>query len=288
MTGIKNFIRRWVLPPAITEVVQAVVVNRHSRLAPEESALLLENVALSGRHRGERCFILGAGPSIKEQDLTKLAGEVVISVSNTFVHPDYALIQPKYHVVPPIMASHGKNQPVGDFVNWLKAMEQGTGTAEMFFHIGDRTLIEEYQLFGNRTIHWLGYAESWDGRFGLPLDLKAIPPVGSVSEVAISVALYLGFDQIYLLGFDHDWFNGVFNYFYDHKTEHACKPDESYIPEVDSEYQMRRHADIFRKYKYLYSLKKNIYNANANSNSYVDLFPKVDFDSLFAPLAEKV
>jgi hypothetical protein len=31
----------------------------------------------------------------------------------------------------------------------------------------------------------------------------------------------------------------------------------------------------------LRAIKMNIYNANANPNTYVDVFPKVDFDSLF-------
>ena len=50
---------------------------------------------------------------------------------------------------------------------------------------------------------------------------------------------------------------------------------------VDSEFQMRRHAQIFNKYKKLFALKENIYNANANPNSYVDTFPKVKYEELF-------
>ena len=59
------------------------------------------------------------------------------------------------------------------------------------------------------------------------------------------------------------------------------KPTEQQLEFADSEFQMRRHADIFKKYKYLYSLKRNIYNANANPKHYLDVFPMVDFDSLF-------
>jgi hypothetical protein len=44
---------------------------------------------------------------------------------------------------------------------------------------------------------------------------------------------------------------------------------------------MRRHADIFRKYKYLYRFRKNIYNANADGAHYLDVFPKVEFECLF-------
>lgn len=278
---MRDFIKKWILSPGISEIIAGLISSSGGQQTSEIRTLLADNVTLKDRHKGKRCFILGAGPTIKQQNISRLAGEMVISVSNTFVHPDYSLIRPSYHVLPPVMASHGQSMPVENFVNWFKAMEQGTGEAEMFFHIGDRPMIQENGLFLSRAIHWIDYTAGWDERLDLPLDLGALPPVWSVSEVAISVALYLGFDRIYLLGFDHDWFNGMFKHFYDVKTEHAAKPDESLVSQVDSEYQMRRHADIFRKYKYLYSMKRNIYNANANRNSYVDVFPKVDFDSLF-------
>jgi len=93
--------------------------------------------------------------------------------------------------------------------------------------------------------------------------------------------MYLGFENIYLVGIDHDWFNGPLVYFYDHASEHAMKPDAESVSFADSEFQMRRHADIFRKYKYLYSIKRNIFNANANPKHYLDVFPKVDYDALF-------
>lgn len=281
MAGMTQWIKQWLLPPGVQDILVAALKKKHGRLAPAERDLLQRITLLKDTHCCHRCFILGAGPSIKQQEIAKLVGEMVISVSNTFVHPDYARIRPRYHVLPPIMASHGQNLPAENFVNWLTAMDQGTGDAEMFFHAGDRALIEDHHLFRNRTIHWIDYAESWDGHADLPLDLRALPPVWSVSEVAVAVALYLGFEKIYLLGFDHDWFNGLFNYFYDINKEHAAKPEGRSLPQVDSEFQMRRHADIFRKYKYFVAMKNNIYNANANRNSYVDVFPKVDYDSLF-------
>ena len=72
-----------------------------------------------------------------------------------------------------------------------------------------------------------------------------------------------------------------FQYFYDEKKEHALKPNLKKLSFADAEFQMRRHAYIFKKYKNLYSLKKNIFNANADPNHYMDVFPKVDFDKLF-------
>ena len=244
----------------------------------ENKTLLAKNNELRDRHRGERCFILGAGSSIKKQDLKKLKGEVVISVSNTFVHPDYPIFRPRYHVLPPIV-THSMYE-AEKIVKWLKEMEEKTLDAEMFFHTGDRGLIEENGLFKDRSIYWVEYA-TWDGSADTPIDLSKVPLLWSVSELAITVALFMGFESVYLLGFDHDWFNGPLVYFYDEKKEHAMQPDKDKLAFADSEFQMRRHAEIFKKYKYLYGISKNIYNANADPESYVDVFPKVDYHSLF-------
>jgi len=280
---MKTIAKRWLLPPGVGDLLMSAktAVKQHFRNR-EERALLAGHMALRNRHTGQRCFILGGGASIKGQNLKLLQGESVISVSNTFVHPDFPLIRPRYHVLPTLLYGHRGLYAADRFVGWLREMQAATGNAEMFFHIGDRHLIRQAGLFQDRFIHWVDYVE-WDWVTPLPLDLARIPHVGSVSELAITVALYLGFDEIYLLGFDHDWFRGALVYFYDHKSQHAMKPDEGKLAAagVDAEFQMRRHADIFRKYKYLYQFRKNIYNANADSAHYLDVFPKVEFERLF-------
>lgn len=257
-----------------------------ARLPASDRALLAANRRLEGRHAGSRCFVLGAGSSIAQQDLRKLGGEFVISVSNTFVHPDYAFFRPRYHVVPSLIEGHGEVHTAEQFNAWLAVMAEATGRAEMFFHIGDRPLIEGTGLFRDRIVHWVNYA-SWDGNFRTRLDLARVPSIWSVSELALTVALVLGFEKIYLIGFDHDWFNGPLVYFYDHTREHVMKPDADSLAFADSEFQMRRHAEMFRKYKYLQSLRKNVFNANANPRHYLDVFPTVGFDALFPDSAPR-
>lgn len=284
MDNHKQFFKQWLAPPGVWQLLAKIKSGRQSGYAlsnAEESTLRKQAAELKDRHVGSRCFILGAGSSVNEQNIGKLEGEFVISVSNTFVHPDFYRIKPQYHVLPSLVKSHGRLHSEEKFVQWLRAMDVATGNAEMFMHIGDRGMVERNGLFKNHFIHWVEYSIAWDEDFDLPIDLMCVPPIWSVSELALTVAVYLGFDKIYLVGIDHDWFNGVLVYFYDHTKEHAMRPDQSDLSFADSEFQMRRHAYIFKKYKYLYSMKKNIYNANANPRHYLDVFPKVNFDSLF-------
>lgn len=287
MINLKEFIRKWLIPTGFWCLMGAIMRSQKPQsalpalLSPEEIALLEKNKELKDRHVGSRCFILGAGSSVKAQDISKLAGEFVISVSNTFVHPDFSRIKPRYHVLPPLLKSHGRLHTEEKFVGWLQEMEVATGEAEMIMHIGDREMVERNGLFKDRAIHWVEYADAWDENFDTSINLMRVLPIWSVSELALTVAVYLGFDQIYLVGIDHDWFNDALVYFYDHAKQHALRPDQSDLSFVDSEFQMRRHAEIFKKYKYLNSIKKNIYNANANPRQYLDVFPKVGYDALF-------
>ena len=282
MRSVIKLLKKWVIPLGILKFLKAAKDFLRIYFIGHDNRLLLkQNVIVKNKHVGSRCFIIGAGSSIAKQDLKKLKGECVISVSNTFVHPDFEYIAPMYHVLPPILMGHGSIYSEENFVVWLREMEKKTFNAEMFFHIGDRDMIESNGLFIGRTIHWNQYNSDWNPDSRPLINLSRIPPIGSVSEYAISVALYMGFDKIYLLGFDHDWFNGPLVYFYDETTQHAMKPSAEKLNFADAEFQMVRHAEIFKKYKYLYALKNNIYNANSNPKHYLDVFPRVNYDLLF-------
>src|SRR4051794_826279 len=62
--------------------------------------LSARNIELRDLHKGQRCFILCNGPSVKRQDIAGLRNEHVFSVSSGYHHPDYSIISPVYHFVP--------------------------------------------------------------------------------------------------------------------------------------------------------------------------------------------
>lgn len=231
-------------------------------------------------YRREDCFVIGAGSSIKSQNIENLSGKKCISVSNVYVHPKINAIRPAYHVLPNIFKHHAKIYEEKKFVEWLSDMDRVLpSVTKIVMHIEDKTHIDKFDLFRKRDVSWYGHMKWDEGRI-TELNPESFPSVWSVSETALALAIYLGFSSIYLLGIDHDWFNGLFNYFFDHKTQHILAPDEKKIDFVDSEFQMRRHAYIFKKYKELYRLHGRIFNCNSNKNSYVDIFPKLELDEV--------
>jgi hypothetical protein len=60
---------------------------------------LEKNIELKDIHEGKRCFVIGNGPSINNQDLILLKDEIVFMVNRAFLDPRYETIKPKYHVI---------------------------------------------------------------------------------------------------------------------------------------------------------------------------------------------
>ncbi|MCG3711694.1 hypothetical protein L5F64_00690 [Aliarcobacter butzleri] len=242
-------------------------------------------VELKNSEKSKRCFIIGTGSSIKEQDLTLLKDEVVIGISGLYHHKDLQIFKPKYYANPPIFAWHGHICEEEEHIQRLRDMDNTLdNNTIMFFDNSDKKKFDEYELFKNKNVYFTNFI-NWDEEDIKDLNLDCFP-IASISEYAMQIALYLGFDEIFLLGFDHDWFNGLYVYFtsdYLKNFDNDKVKNMAQFLKVDSEFQMIRHARIFHKYKKLYAMKKNIYNANANTNTYVDTFPKVSFEKLFLP-----
>lgn len=278
---MRSFAKAWLIPPRLFQKIAYTRAFIASRQAMDKVQTECRDI-----EKGNRCFIVGTGSSINQQDLTLLQGEIVIGVSGLFHHDAIQEIRPKYYVNPPIFKSHRSIHGEAPLVEKLHAMDSALREIRptYFFDVSDQETLNRYALFQNQKIIWKNYLP-WNGDEISQIDLRKMPNIKSVSESAIQIALFLGFDKIYLLGFDHDWYHGLFNYFDNSKVRQHQKMSEDEVREkhqFDSEFQMIRHAKIFNKYKKLYALKQNIFNANANPNSYVDTFPKVEYESLFA------
>jgi len=163
---------------------------------------LQENARFGNIHRGERCFILGSGHSIKEQDLTRLAGEIVITQNHFHAHQDIRIINPAYHVSVP------KYQPPefdDDWRAWLRTMDVRLPRETiLFFGKNAKHLVNELGLFSGRAYYMKhGYSSAAVRR--APVNItRTIMAVPTVLTQCLALAIYMGFKEIYLLGFDLD------------------------------------------------------------------------------------
>lgn len=279
---MKAFIKEWFIPPKLWSLLLNIK-NQIKKLNYSKENFA-KNAELKDIHKNDRCFIIGLGKSINQQDLKLLKNEVTVAISSFFTHKDLKEVMPTYYVLSPVIEYHKKLVEEENLISWLQAMDVALDDdVTMFIYIGDKKYIDEYSIFLNKKIYWLDYT-SWDGENIREIKLDSLPSISNVSEIALSVGLYLGFKEIYMIGFDHTWYEGVYNYFDNSKVSSHFKKTHLEIKKennFDSESQMSAHIKIFQKYKKLYEMKKNIFNANADENTYVDTFPKVKYEVLF-------
>jgi len=194
----------WILPP---NVFQLLTYYRPSavRFALMHRDVLRANKSLLNRHRGERCFILCNGPSVKQQDIRPLKNEIVFSVSNGYLHPDFGEIRPRYHCVPQITYAKMTPELV---VRWFGEMDAHLLDAELFLDQQEWALVQQHGLFASRQVHYVCMGKNYFPKnpVSIPALDGVVPRVQTVPIMAIMIALYMGFKNIYLLGVDHDWF----------------------------------------------------------------------------------
>jgi len=108
------------------------------------------------------------------------------------------------------------------------------------------------------------------------LALPALP-YQSTPQMSIAIALYMGYKNIYLIGFDHDWLatRGHSQHFYDPKD----KPSSDVPPSDLSVFSYSQMIEISGRLFHYYSLIHEAAHAldarifNATPNSFLDVFP---------------
>jgi hypothetical protein len=247
--------------------------------------VLSTNRALQDIHRGARCFILGTGPSINKQDLRPLRSEICISMNSFFLHKDYPTIAPQYHIASGLALHPLIPLEVG--VQWYREMEEKTGSATMLLNLLDHDTIQKYNLFRNHTVFFLDYRGEWNALQTVGIDAaKLLYPGQSVSIMAIQVAIYMGFKEIYLLGLDHDWILRLA----ERLPTHFYNPEES-ILEGSAEAnwigtnwknELWCNWNLWDQYEKLkaFAEMKGVIIFNATAGGLLDVFEKVDYDQV--------
>lgn len=244
--------------------------------------LLEKNLVFKNMHAGKRCFVIGNGPSLKNQDLSCLKDEITFAMSGFWKHPIVEKWQPTYYLFADSLFFDG-SEPMKLFFRSLNSRI----TKSTFFVPSDsRGKIESQGLLPLKmTFFALFYKSLSESKINDIDFTKAIPSVQSVSQFAIEAAIYMGCNPIYLLGLDHDWLanRGLENHFYEGKTvdNHPLADGDlgklRYIDEVQS------IVDMWKGYEVLLRVvrRKNNDIFNATAGGFLDVFKRINYESLF-------
>ena len=178
-------------------------VNTRGKEIPDTNLERFKNI-----HRGQRCFIVGNGPSLNKMDLSKLEGEYVFCTNAFFLMFPRIKWRPQYYtavdtrVIPDrakdIIAMHEKHPDMTLFLPSALVDHQTKETTPT------ESIIPPARnrfYFTQRYPHddHLPYSA-----FSLEADKYLIQPY-TVTITALQLAIYLGFDPIYLIGCDTEY-----------------------------------------------------------------------------------
>ena len=166
---------------------------------PELKDLLASNIKFKNIHEGKRCFIIGNGPSVKNQDLALLKDEITFTVNQMARNPQFRDIKTNYHVWADRSFFNTDLKSEGDY-HLLEVMKSLPGYTSCFFpYEAAHEYVDKFQLNGFIDVNYYS-ADAYV--YGDELVDLTGPIRGgyTVVQYAIRLAAYMGFKEIFLLG----------------------------------------------------------------------------------------
>ncbi len=242
----------------------------------KESDTYLNNV--KDKYKGQRCFVIGNGPSLTAKDLDKLKNEVTFASNRIYKIFDQTDWRPTYFTI--FDEGVGRSEGVIDGINSFKC--------EMKF------VREEGQYIFGKIKGPVCYVRSLSSRkyldnpnFSEDMTEKTYS-IATVTYISLQLARHMGFSEIYLLGMDNQYAfsmlkdgtivksdNGK-NYFSDKDGESQKKHEQ--IPKyAPATWEM----DVAYSFAEKYSREHGFRIYNATRGGKLEVFERMDFDSLF-------
>ena len=220
--------------------------------------------ALKNTHIGERCFIIGNGPSLKQTDLSLLRDEVTFGMNRIYlIFPELGFPTTYYLSVNSLVIEQCSADiqalPIPKFLSWRSRKFMQPTQDTIFLHT---------------TYTGPGFARDAGGRLW---------EGATVTYVALQLAFHMGFQQAILIGVDHNFSTQgkpnttVVSKGDDPDHFHAAYFGRGFrwqLPDLDTSEQGYEMAH--RAYQ---QAGRQVLDATIGGK--LDIFPKVPYHSLF-------
>lgn len=226
---------------------------------------------LKGAYSGKRCFIIGNGPSLQPEDLDRLVDEYTFAFNRIYCIFDKTMWRPTFYCTQDAKIAKASAKEIKEKIDTpyifapinLKWYEDVDIDSDYFF--SPKQAGENVPEFSENIPHYIGVGNT-------------------VAYTAMQLAVYMGFSEIYLLGVDHSFHtyqdqNGNIitdpsakDYFC---AEYNQDKDTLFVPKLDLSTLSYVAAEKFAE-----NHPVSIYNATRGGK--LEVFPRVDFDSLFS------
>lgn len=220
-------------------------------------------------HKGQRCFIIGTGPSLRLEDVEALKNEYTFAVNSCFKVFDRTKWRPSYYVItdPKFIDDMGESLLkydheiscgfCGNETGWNGKNINSVYSSRLYTNFPSKGIIK-------RVIEQTGY------NFMTKDLAQGIISGHTVVFSAVQIAEYMGFNEIYLLGIDCNY-KGKLQYSELTAHTHINNPNAADLMIVDYLY-VKRHFDANKKAKVF----------NATRGGKLEVFERVNLDDIIA------
>ena len=163
---------------------------------------LKKNIELKDKYNNKRIFILGSGSSILLYDLKVLNSEYVMTQNSFHMHKDISYVDPNIHCVVPYYQS---NKEISIWVDYIADMKARMPNSLFLWGLNTKALIDKYHEDISAKSYYVRTKYDLLTLKKAKVNIsKTIMTIPTVLTQCLTVAIYLGFKEIYLLGFDLD------------------------------------------------------------------------------------
>jgi hypothetical protein len=253
---------KYILPPFIIDVFSFVksfglnVFNFH---------LIWKNSKLKNTKYGKSVFVIANGPSLKNFNIPSLYGKEVI-VMNNF---NLAEWKDKVSIVAHCIGEPNNSSHWGP--DQIEIMTD-TNSSSYWFHISNAKEVKSSPFSFNKKYYFISPNIN-PGLWNWKIDLS-LPVLGyqTTAQMAIMVALHLGYKEVNLIGFDHDWLanRNVSPHFYKERKG-VRKADLSIFPYYNLITISKNMWKIYMKLNSS-SKKMKVKITNLSKPSFLDVF----------------
>lgn len=270
MSELKEKIKTSTPEPALNALKNGVDAVKRFKIIPQaywnstRRDTIKNLAAFENIHKGERCFIIGNGPSLKNTDLTKLRNEKSFGLNRIYLaFPEMGFETSYYLSVNDLVV-----EQTHDDIQKMK-MPRFVSMRSMKWLTPEKNLFFLYSTYTGPTFAKDIRKRMWEG--------------ATVTYMALQTAFFLGFQQVILIGVDHSFAT-------------KGKPNETVVSQGDDPNHF--NASYFGKgfrwqlpdldtSERAYTLARETYKAagreviDATVGGKLQVFPKVNYDSLF-------
>ncbi len=218
-------------------------------------------------HSGERCFIIGNGPSLKQMNLSVLRDEYSFGLNRIYLLLDHLDFIPPYYVC------------INELVLEQFSDEIQAYDSPKFLNWNRRMLFDN----ADSDTHFVKIRLALSDGFSKDIR-KPISSGGTVTFAAMQIAYFMGFQTVVLIGVDHSYSSGGI------PNRTVVRSEDQDLDHFHPEYFPKgskwQPPDLIRS-EVGYELARKVFEANdrvildATVNGQCTIFDKVDFTDLF-------